>query len=68
MLKSILLKQKNIDTNICSYYNDVTRMATALGGIIMEEDYKELIIDMVKKIDNVYWLRSIYVFIKTLLE
>ena len=30
--------------------------------------YKEKIIEMAGKIDNVYWLRSIYIFIKTLLE
>ena len=33
-----------------------------------KEDYKEKIIEMVNKIENVYWLRSIYIFIKTLLE
>lgn len=31
-------------------------------------DYKKEIIEMLEKIDNVYWLRSIYVFIKTLME
>lgn len=31
-------------------------------------DYKKEIIEMIEKIDNVYWLRSIYVFIKTLME
>ena len=43
-------------------------MATALGGIIMEEDYKELIIEMVGRINNEKFLRSIYVFVKKLLE
>ena len=33
-----------------------------------KEEYKEKIIEMVKEIENVYWLRSIYVFIKTLTE
>lgn len=33
-----------------------------------KEEYKGKIIEMVKKIENAYWLRSIYVFIKTLLE
>lgn len=32
------------------------------------EEYREKIVEMVKKIENVYWLRSIYIFIKTLLE
>lgn len=32
------------------------------------EEYREKIVEMVKKIENLYWLRSIYVFIKTLLE
>lgn len=31
-------------------------------------DYKKEIIDMIEKIDNIYWLRSIYVFMKTLLS
>nr|DAG66030.1 MAG TPA: hypothetical protein [Bacteriophage sp.] len=31
-------------------------------------DYKKEIIDMIQKIDNIYWLRSIYIFIKTLIE
>lgn len=30
-------------------------------------DYKKEIIEMLEKIDNIYWLRSIYVFMKTLL-
>ena len=29
-------------------------------------DYKKQIIEMLEKIDNIYWLRSIYVFMKTL--
>lgn len=29
-------------------------------------DYKKEIIEMIQKINNVRWLRSIYVFIKTL--
>ena len=32
------------------------------------EEYRESIIKMVDKIENVYWLRSIYIFIKTLTE
>ena len=31
-------------------------------------DYKKEIIEMIEKIDNIYWLRSIYVFMKTLLS
>nr|DAF65434.1 MAG TPA: hypothetical protein [Siphoviridae sp. ctbbV81] len=31
-------------------------------------DYKKEIIEMIQKIDNIYWLRSIYIFIKTLIE
>lgn len=31
-------------------------------------DYKKEIIEMIQKIDNVYWLRSIYVFVKTLMK
>lgn len=31
------------------------------------EEYKEEIVKMVEKIENIYWLRSIYIFIKTLL-
>ena len=30
-------------------------------------DYKEQINEMLEKIDNIYWLRSIYVFMKTLM-
>lgn len=30
-------------------------------------DYKKQIIEMLEKIDNIYWLRSIYVFMKTLM-
>lgn len=33
-----------------------------------KEEYREKIIEMVNRIENVYWLRSIYIFIKTLLE
>lgn len=29
--------------------------------------YKKQIIEMLEKIDNIYWLRSIYVFMKTLI-
>ena len=31
-------------------------------------DYKKEIIEMIQKIYNVRWLRSIYIFIKTLTE
>jgi hypothetical protein len=31
-------------------------------------DYKKEIIEMVQKIQNARWLRTIYVFIKTLVE
>ena len=31
-------------------------------------NYKKEIIEMLEKIDNIYWLRSIYVFMKTLLS
>lgn len=31
-------------------------------------DYKKEIIDMIQKINNVRWLRSIYIFVKTLIE
>lgn len=31
-------------------------------------DYKKEIIEMLEKIDNIHWLRSIYVFMKTLLS
>lgn len=30
-------------------------------------DYKKQIIEILEKIDNIYWLRSIYVFMKTLI-
>ena len=30
-------------------------------------DYKKQIIEMLEKIDNIYWLRSIYVFMKTMI-
>lgn len=30
-------------------------------------DYKKQIIEMLEKIDNICWLRSIYVFVKTLI-
>ena len=29
-------------------------------------DYKKEIIEMIEKIDNIYWLRSIYVFMKVM--
>ena len=31
-------------------------------------DYKKETIEILEKIDNIYWLRSIYVFMKTLLS
>ena len=31
-------------------------------------DYKKEIVEMLERIDNIYWLRSIYVFMKTLLS
>ncbi len=31
-------------------------------------DYKKEIIEMIQKINNVRWLRSIYIFVKTLIE
>lgn len=31
-------------------------------------DYRKEIIEMIQKIDNIYWLRPIYIFIKTLIE
>lgn len=31
-------------------------------------DYKKEIIEMVEKIENRCWLRTIYIFIKTLIE
>ena len=37
-----------------------------LGGIYM--DYKKEIIEMIEKIENARWLRTIYVFIKTLVS
>jgi hypothetical protein len=37
-----------------------------LGGIYV--DYKKEIIKMIEKIENARWLRTIYVFIKTLVE
>ena len=37
-----------------------------LGGIYV--DYKKEIIEMIEKIENALWLRTIYVFIKTLVE
>lgn len=36
------------------------------GGSQM--DYKKEIIEMIEKIENARWLRTIYVFIKTLVE
>lgn len=33
-----------------------------------KEDYRKEIIEMVNKIENIYWLRSIYVFIQTLIK
>ena len=36
--------------------------------LLAAEEYKEKIVEMVKKIGNVYWLRSIYIVIKTLLQ
>lgn len=33
-----------------------------------KKDYRKEIIEMVKKIENIYWLRSIYVFIQTLIK
>lgn len=31
-------------------------------------DYKKEIIEMLEKIENTCWLRSIYIFVKTLIE
>ena len=31
-------------------------------------NYKKVIIEMIEKIDNARWLRTIYVFIKTLVS
>lgn len=31
-------------------------------------DYKKKIMEMIQKINNVRWLRSIYIFVKTLIE
>lgn len=55
------------------FYNAVIATRTCgnnIGGNRVGEknDYKKMIIELVNKIDNQYWLRSIYVFIKTLLE
>ena len=33
-----------------------------------KEFYRAEILKMIKKIDDVYWLRSIYVFLNTLLK
>lgn len=32
------------------------------------ENYRKRIIEMIENMDNIYWLRSIYVFMKTLLS
>ena len=37
-----------------------------LGGIY--RDYKKEIIEMIEKIENARWLRTIYLFIKRLFE
>ena len=58
-----------VDTNKCSVYNvfyDKVLEVHIMDG--EKEEYREKIIEMVKKIESVYWLRSIYIFIKTLLE
>lgn len=41
-----------------------------IGGFLVNEKevYRERIIEMVNRIENPCWLRSIYIFIKTLLE
>ena len=36
--------------------------------LLAAEEYKEKIIEMVKKIEKIDWLRSIYIVIKTLLQ
>lgn len=33
-----------------------------------KEYYRKMIIDMLDRIDNTCWLRSIYIFVKTLME
>lgn len=55
------------------FYNAVIATRTCgnnIGGnrVSEKDDYKKMIVELVNKIDNQYWLRSIYVFIKTLLE
>lgn len=58
-----------LDTNKCSNYNNF-RIRFSEGHIMDDgkEEYRGKIIEAVNKIENVYWLRSIYIFIKTLLE
>ena len=59
----------HIDTNERSIYNIFKTWYLEVHIMDNEkEEYREKIIEMVKKIENVYWLRSIYIFIKTLTE
>ena len=41
-----------------------------MGGVLVNEieTYREQIIEMVKKIDNINWLKTIYALLKKLLE
>lgn len=43
-----------------------------LGGLQMGEgnanEYKQKIIELIQKCDNVHWLKTIYAYVKTLLK
>ena len=63
-----------IDKAEHTFYNSIKLLygtcGFLIGGFLVNEKevYRQRIIEMVNRIENPCWLRSIYIFIKTLLE
>ena len=63
-----------IDKAEHTFYNSIKLLYGTCGFLIVgflvneKEVYRQRIIEMVNRIENPCWLRSIYIFIKTLLE
>lgn len=53
------------------FYNyTIATTCGVIGGVCVyeKEDYRKMIIKMINRIENPCWLRTIYIFVKTLLE
>lgn len=52
------------------FYNSVIAIGVRIRGYNMseKEDYKQKIIEMINKCDNIHWLKTIYAYVKTLLK